>query len=379
MPNSFAPVDPVALTQSLIRCASVTPSDDGALDVVAGVLESLGFIVHRLDFDGTPNLYARRGIDGPHLCFAGHTDVVPPGSNDWSSDPFDATLRDGTIIGRGASDMKGAIAAFLAAVSQTQPEVLDLGSVSLLITGDEEGPATGGTVRVLEWLADRGDMPDFTLVGEATNPERIGDVIKIGRRGSLNANLTVRGFQGHVAYPHLVDNPVHRLIRVLNRLATTPLDEGSECFEPSSLQITTIDVGNAANNMVPAEATAHLNIRFNDLHSAESLEGLIRRAAEEFATDFTLLVEVSGDPFITAGSSHVALLSEAVTSVTGRTPSLDTGGGTSDARFIAHYGEVAEFGLISSTIHQIDEHVVVSDLQQLTVIYRTFLAKFLTR
>lgn len=379
MPNSFAPVDPVALTQSLIRCASVTPSDDGAIDVVAGVLESLGFIVHRLDFDGTPNLYARRGIDGPHLCFAGHTDVVPPGSNEWSSDPFDATLRDGTIIGRGASDMKGAIAAFLAAVSQTQPEVLDLGSVSLLITGDEEGSATGGTVRVLEWLADRGDMPDFTLVGEATNPERIGDVIKIGRRGSLNANLTVRGFQGHVAYPHLVDNPVHRLIRVLNRLATTPLDEGSECFEPSSLQITTIDVGNAANNMVPAEATAHLNIRFNDLHSAESLEGLIRRAAEEFATDFTLLVEVSGDPFITAGSSHVALLSEAVTSVTGRTPSLDTGGGTSDARFIAHYGKVAEFGLISSTIHQIDEHVVVSDLQQLTVIYRTFLAKFLTR
>jgi succinyl-diaminopimelate desuccinylase len=375
--NSISPIDPVVLTQQLIRCASVTPVDDGALDVVHAAAESLGFTVHRLDFDGTPNLYARRGTSGPHLCFAGHTDVVPAGTGTWSTGAFDATLRAGEIIGRGASDMKGAIAAFLAAVSQIEASELDRGSISLLITGDEEGPATGGTTRVLGWLAERGELPDFCVVGEATNPERIGDMIKIGRRGSLNADLTIRGTQGHVAYPHRVDNPVHRLVRILDNLATTALDEGSEHFEPSSLQITTIDVANTATNLVPGTATARLNIRFNDRHSGASLEQLIRTRIEQFADDFTLSVEVSGEPFITPATGHVSRLAEAVRTVTGRTPVLDTGGGTSDARFISRYVDVAEFGLISATIHQAGERVRVEDLHLLTEVYRTVLSSFI--
>jgi succinyl-diaminopimelate desuccinylase len=361
----------------LIRCVSVTPADDGALNVVHAAAESLGFTVHRLDFDGTPNLYARRGSTGPHLCFAGHTDVVPAGTSPWSSGAFDADLRDGAIVGRGASDMKGAIAAFLTAVSHTPARELDRGSISLLITGDEEGPAAGGTVRVLEWLAERGELPDFCIVGEATNPERIGDMIKIGRRGSITADITVRGVQGHVAYPHRVDNPVHRLVRALDELATMVLDAGSEHFEPSSLQVTTIDVGNAATNLVPGCATARLNIRFNDDHTGASLEQLIRATVEQFADDFSLSVTVGGEPFLTPASGHIAHLSEAVRKVTGLTPVLDTGGGTSDARFISRYAEVAEFGLISATIHQTDERVQIEDLHLLTEVYRTFLASFI--
>jgi succinyl-diaminopimelate desuccinylase len=374
--TSFPIINPVSLTQALIRCVSVTPADDGALDIVQAAAQSLGFTVHRLDFDGTPNLYARRGTAGPHLCFAGHTDVVPAGAGTWSSDPFDAALRDGEVIGRGASDMKGAIAAFLTAVSRMRIDDLDRGIVSLLITGDEEGPATGGTTRVLEWLAEHGEIPDFCIVGEATNPKRIGDMIKIGRRGSINADITVHGTQGHVAYPHLVDNPVHRLLRILERLVTTPLDEGSERFEPSSLQITTVDVGNTATNVVPSTATARLNIRFNDRHSGASLQNLIQSTVEHFATNFTLSVVVSGEPFITPAAGYVRLLSDAVEAVTGRTPVLDTGGGTSDARFISRYCEVAEFGLISETIHQADERVRSDDLNLLTEVYRTFLTSF---
>lgn len=341
--------------------------------------EALGFIVHRLDFDGTPNLFARRGKSGPHICFAGHTDVVPAGSSDWSSGPFDAVIREGRIFGRGASDMKGAIAAFIKAVSLLAPHELDRGSISLLITGDEEGPATDGTVRVMEWLARRGELPDFTIVGEASNPEKIGEVIKIGRRGSLNAQITVRGVQGHVAYPDLVDNPVHRLLAALHQLAATALDEGSEHFEPSSLQITTIDVGNPATNVVPASATANLNIRFNDLHTGQTLRELILQTVTAAADDFDVVTTVTGEPFITTNSEHVARLTEAVRSVTGTTPRLDTGGGTSDARFISQYGEVVEFGLVSNTIHQVDEHVRLDDLETLTEIYRTALADFFAR
>ena len=242
-------IDPVALAQALIRCPSVTPADAGALSVVAGALSGLGFAVTPLEFGGTPNLHARLGTAGPHLCFAGHTDVVPAGdAAAWSAGPFAGTERDGLLYGRGACDMKGAVAAFIAAAAAHGPPN---GSVSLLITGDEEGPATGGTVRVLEWMAAHGHVPDFCLVGEPTNPSALGEVIKIGRRGSLNATITVHGVQGHVAYPDRADNPIHRLLRALSALTGDPLDAGTDWFEPSSLQVTTVDVGNAATNLIP--------------------------------------------------------------------------------------------------------------------------------
>lgn len=368
---------------------SVTPADDGALDIVARVAEKLGFTVYRLDFDGTPNLFARRGTGSPHLCFAGHTDVVPAGAAEWSAPPFDAVLREGEgegedeIVGRGTSDMKGAIAAFLSAVAGLHGAV-DLGedgsgSISLLITGDEEGPATNGTARVVEWLAERDEVADFTIVGEATNPTRVGEVIKIGRRGSLNVDITVRGVQGHVAYPHRVDNPAHRLVRALASLVDTPLDDGSPDFEPSSLQVTTIDIGNSAENVVPAVATAHVNVRFNDRHTGASLESCIRKTLREHADDVTVAARVSAEPFITPRSGHVSVLAEAIETVTGRVPAYDTGGGTSDARFIAPYAQVAEFGLVSSSIHRADEKVLISDLLILTHVYREVLRRFFRR
>ena len=366
-------VDPVSLTQALIRCASVTPADAGALDVVAGVAEALGFAVHRLDFDGTPNLFARRGAAGPHFCFAGHTDVVPPGTAAWSADPFGAELRNGAVHGRGACDMKGAIAAFLAAVARQEPGA---GTVSLLITGDEEGPATGGTVRVLEWMAQHGHIPGFCLVGEPTNPTRLGEVIKVGRRGSLNARITVTGVQGHVAYPARVDNPVHRLVHALAECASASLDEGTEWFERSTLQVTSVDVGNSATNLVPATASARLNIRFNDRHSGASLEAWLREVLDCHADDVALEVVVSGEAFLTTPGDETNRLAAAIQSVTGISPKLDTGGGTSDARFIARYCPVAEFGLVGATMHMTDEHVAVADLRMLTEIYAAVLHAF---
>ncbi len=366
-------LDPVALTQALIRCPSVTPADGGALDVVADAAEAMGFTVHRLMFDGTPNLFARRGEGRHHLCFAGHTDVVPPGGAGWTADPFGAELRDGLVWGRGACDMKGAVAAFLAAVAA---EPAGRGSVSLLITGDEEGPATGGTVRVLAWMAERGHIPDFCLVGEPTNPSHLGEVIKIGRRGSLNARVTVRGVQGHVAYPRRADNPVHRLMRALDELVLEKLDDGTAWFEPSSLQVTSIDVGNPATNVIPGEATARLNIRFSDRHSGASLEAWLRAGFARFAEQFDLAVSVSGEAFLTEPGPAIETLSAAIQSVTGVTPRLDTGGGTSDARFIARYCPVAEFGLVGATMHMADERVPVADLRALTEVYRAVLRGF---
>jgi succinyl-diaminopimelate desuccinylase len=378
MLESRLELDPVALTQELIRCASVTPADDGALDVVQSVAERLGFTVYRLHFDGTPNLFARRGDAGPHFCFAGHTDVVPPGSSQWSSDPFAGTIRDGAIYGRGASDMKGAIAAFLSAVSSLPVDLESSGgSISLLITGDEEGPATGGTVRVLEWMAEHGHIPDFCLVGEASNPTWIGEVIKIGRRGSLNATVVVEGIQGHVAYPGQVDNPVHRLVGALAEIASLRLDEGTEYFEPSSVQVTSVDVGNAASNVVPAKAVAQVNIRFNDLHTGAALEEWLRSVVARHCDRFTIEVVVSGEAFLTGESADLLNLAAAVESVTGSQPVFDTGGGTSDARFVTKYCPVAEFGLTSETIHKVDEHVVIDDLKVLTKVYQTTLETFL--
>jgi succinyl-diaminopimelate desuccinylase len=369
--------DAVALARALIRCPSVTPADAGALDVVADALTPLGFVVTRLVFDGTPNLFARLGDAGPHLCFAGHTDVVPPGAAGWSSDPFGGELRDGALFGRGACDMKGAIAAFIAAVSAHLADGLPRGSISLLITGDEEGPATGGTVRVLEWMAANGHVPDFCLVGEPTNPAALGEVIKIGRRGSLNAAIAVHGVQGHVAYPARADNPVHRLLRALSAMTATPLDEGTTWFEPSSLQVTSLDVGNTATNLIPATARARLNIRFNDAHTGVALEAWLRTVLAQHAERFDLDVAVSGEAFLTTPGPATDRLRAAVEQVTGRFPRLDTGGGTSDARFITRYCPVAEFGLVGATMHQVNESVSIEELEALARIYRAVLQAFL--
>ena len=268
--------DPLPLAQALIRCASVTPADGGAQSALAEMLERLGFTVHRLRYGEIENIFARLGNEGPHLCFAGHTDVVPVGTANWRSDPFGGEVRDGVLYGRGACDMKGAIAAFVSGVAQHLEQGTPTGSISLLITGDEEGPAVDGTVKVLEWMRANDQIPDFCLVGEPTCPVRLGDMVKIGRRGSVNMKIEVFGTQGHVAYPHRADNPVHRLIRALDALTSAPVDAGTEWFEASSLQVTSIDVGNTATNVIPASARAALNIRFNDGHSGASLTAWVR-------------------------------------------------------------------------------------------------------
>ncbi len=375
--------DPLPLAQALIRARSVTPADGGAQALLAATLGELGFEVRHLPFGEarhpTPNLFARIGTAAPHVCFAGHTDVVPPGDAAWTVPPFAAALRDGVLYGRGACDMKGAIACFVSAAAahlavQAGPDRGGAGSISLLITGDEEGPATDGTVRVLDWMAAHGQIPDFCLVGEPTNPGALGETIKVGRRGSLNARIVVEGVQGHVAYPQRADNPVHRLLGLLSTLTGTVLDAGSEWFEPSSLQVTSIDVGNPAANLIPARAEARLNIRFNDRHSGDSLAGWLRQSCAAQAPAAALELRVSGEAFLTEPGAYVAALRHAVAEQTGLTPRLDTGGGTSDARFIARHCPVAEFGLVGDTMHKADEHVTLSDLHRLTSIYRAFLA-----
>jgi succinyl-diaminopimelate desuccinylase len=355
----------------------VTPVDAGAQDVLAAALEGLGFAVTRLQFGGTPNLFARIGTQAPHFCFAGHTDVVPAGDGNWRAGAFSGEVRDGMLYGRGACDMKGAIASFVAAAAGHLEAGAPRGSISLLITGDEEGPAVDGTVKVLEWMAANGHVPDFCLVGEPTNPTVLGEVIKVGRRGSVNMTLSVEGVQGHVAYPHRVDNPVHRLVRILEALTAAPIDAGSEFFEPTSIQVTSVDVGNPATNVVPARARAMLNIRFNDHHRGAWLADWVRATASRYAERFTLDVSISGESFLTAPGPAVDALAGAVAAATGVQPKLDTGGGTSDARFIAPYCAVAEFGLVGSTMHQVDECVPVAELRALAATYRAVLAAFL--
>jgi succinyl-diaminopimelate desuccinylase len=376
--------DPAELTRRLIRCPSVTPRDAGAMDVLSSMLVPLGFEVERLPFgdDGRPtieNIYARLGTASPHLSFAGHTDVVPPGDDAaWSADPFQAELRDGIILGRGAVDMKGAIACFVAATArhlETCPEIK--GSISLLITGDEEGPAHDGTKRILKWLQDRGEVIDNCLVGEPTNPDRLGDMIKIGRRGSITATIKIRGTQGHVAYPHRADNPIPALVAILDKLITRKLDEGTEHFDPSSLQVTTIDVGNPATNVVPAQASAVFNIRFNDCHTSASLEAWIHDICETHAAGkYDLAIEPNGDAFLTKPDGFTSALADVVQKVTGLKPELSTSGGTSDARFIKDICPVVEFGLVGQTMHKIDESVSVKDLETLTEIYQNLLARY---
>ncbi len=389
-------MDPLELSQALIRCPSVTPTDAGALDVLQTALEELGFTCHKLPFstDGdtnstgeVQNLYARVGDQAPNFCFAGHTDVVPVGNEDaWSADPFAAEVKDGRLYGRGAADMKTAIAAFTAATARfldkRSPGGAENfgGSISLLITGDEEGDAVNGTIRVLDWLAGQGETLDACLVGEPTNPENIGDMIKIGRRGSLSAELTVHGTSGHVAYPHLADNPVHRLIEMLSAIIGEPLDEGTEHFQSSAAAVTTIDVGNPVTNVIPDTATAKINIRFNDLHSGDSLERLLRQRLDavggDGGGDYDLAVRVSGEPFLTAPGPLSDTVADAIEAITGGRPEFSTSGGTSDARFIKDHCPVVEFGMINQTAHKADENALVSDIQALADIYEAVLNGF---
>jgi succinyl-diaminopimelate desuccinylase len=369
------PVDPVALTQALVRCASVTPDDAGAIPLLDRTLAGLGFTCTRLRFGAVENLFARIGDGAPHLGFAGHTDVVPPGQG-WTRDPFAAEIDDGVLYGRGAADMKSGVAAFVAAASARLAARPLRGSISLLITGDEEGEARDGTVRVLDWMAAHGQVPDFCLVGEPTSVADLGDVIKIGRRGSLNAAITVRGVQGHAAYPQRADNPVHRLVRLLADLTAVPLDAGTEWFEASTLQLTSIDVGNAATNVIPAAAHARLNIRFNDTHTEASLTAMLQAALARHAPDHALSVDCSGEAFLTRPGPAVERLVATIARATNRTPRLDTGGGTSDARFIARHCPVAEFGLVGTSMHKADEHVAVAQITALAETYAAVIEAF---
>lgn len=377
-----AAVDSLALSRALIRCPSVTPADAGALDMLTVVLEALGFACHRLRFEesGTEpvdNLYARLGSDWPNLCFAGHTDVVPPGDG-WCVDPFAGEVRDGRLYGRGAADMKCAIACFVAAVARwLAGDGGRTGSVSLLITGDEEGPAINGTRKVLQWLTARGERLDACLVGEPTNPATLGEMIKIGRRGSLNVRLRVDGIQGHAAYPQNADNPIPRLVRMLAALSEEPLDGGTEWFQPSTLTVTSVDVGNAATNVIPAQAQAAFNIRFNDSHTVESLHNWIDTRCRAVGGRYALETKCTGEAFLCPPGPFVASVSDAVTVVTGQTPALSTSGGTSDARFIKDHCPVCEFGLIGESAHKVDENVAVADIEQLTSIYHLVLERVL--
>lgn len=344
-----------------------------------GALEGLGFVCHRLKFSDadTPdidNLYARFGDTAPNFCFAGHTDVVPLGNPDaWSVDPFGGEIIDDVLYGRGATDMKSAIGAFVDAASRVIRADAVKGSISLLITGDEEGPAINGTTKVLDWMAENDEIIDVCLVGEPTNPLKLGEMIKIGRRGSLTGTLTVTGVQGHTAYPHLADNPLPRLIAILDAFANTKLDDGTDHFQPSNLQLTTIDTGNPATNVTPAQARAGFNIRFNDLHTGASLTEWLHERCRAMGGQYDLDIRISGEAFLTPPGDFSTLMSRVVRDVTGVEPELSTSGGTSDARFIKNFCPVAEFGLTGQTMHKVDERIAVADIRALADIYSAIL------
>lgn len=372
--------DALALAQNLIRCPSVTPADAGAQDVLAAALEGIGFEIHRLRLGEAPdgpidNLFATLGSGSPHFAFAGHTDVVPTGDvAHWSVDPFAAEVTNGQLVGRGAADMKGAIAAFVVAAERHALRKLP-GRLSLIITGDEEGPATFGTAPMLEWLEAMALVPDMCLVGEPTSAQRLGDTIKIGRRGSLNAWITISGAQGHVAYPHRADNPVTRLVAVLAALKARSLDGGSDWFDASNLEVTDISVGNPATNVIPALARARINIRFNDLHTGAALEAWVRETVAAHAPSSDVVVKISGEAFLTEPGRLSDLVSAAVAAITGAAPELSTSGGTSDARFIRRLCPVVEFGLVGASMHKADESIAVTDLAALTDIYDGVLSR----
>jgi len=368
-------VDPIAFAQDLIRRPSVTPRDAGAMDVLEGALQSLGFACRRMRFGEIENIYARRGTQGPNLCFGGHTDVVPPGDiAAWRTDPFAGEVSEGVLHGRGAVDMKGAVAAFVAAVSRVIAKGEPGGSLSLIITGDEEGSGHDGARRIVETLLSEGERIDHCLVGEPTSAAALGDMIKVGRRGSLNCLITVEGVQGHVAYPHRAANPIPVLIALLHKLATHKLDDGFPEFQPSNLEVTDLEVGNLAHNVIPARASARLNIRFNPNWKGADLvawiEGLCREAETGFKGRVILTPTISGEAFFTQPDRFVSIVSEAVEAVAGRKPELSTSGGTSDARFFRALCPVLEFGLLGTTMHMVDERTPVAEVEALTQIYQ---------
>lgn len=379
----FEPVDPVELTAKLIRCPSVTPAEGGAITLLEGLLAQAGFTCTRVDRGGIANLYARWGKPGANRAFGfnGHTDVVPVGDAEaWSYDPFGAEIRDGYMYGRGACDMKSGVAAFVAAavdfVRDTPPD----GAVIIAITGDEEGEGKDGTVAILDWMAFNGERMTHCLVGEPTCPHEMGDMMKIGRRGSLNCEITVEGVQGHSAYPHRAKNPLSALVKLLAKLEAEPLDRGTQHFDPSTLAITTIDCGNPAGNVIPARATARVNIRFNDTHSGDTLSAWLRHEAEAVAeatgTEIRLRIGVSGESFLTPPGDLSAMVAKAVQAETGRKPAASTSGGTSDARFIKDHCPVIEFGLVGKTMHQVNERVAVEQIDQLKAIYGRILRDY---
>jgi succinyl-diaminopimelate desuccinylase len=365
-------MDPIALAQALIRCPSVTPADAGAMGVLARALEDLGFTCHCLTLGNPPdgpveNLFATIGSGGPHFAFAGHTDVVPEGRG-WSVDPYAGEIRNGHLVGRGAADMKGALAAMVAAaaahVSRGAP-----GTLSFIITGDEEGPATHGTDELLRWMEANGHRPHACLVGEPTSAQELGDMMKIGRRGSLNAWIGIDGAQGHVAYPDRADNPIRRLVSILAALQTRHLDSGTDWFTPSNLEITDLEVGNPATNVIPAQARARLNIRFNDTHRGEDLARWVRETVAAHAPSAEVVIRISGEAFLTEPGALSDLVAAAILAETGRTPELSTSGGTSDARFIRRLCPVVEFGLPGQSMHKVDELASVADVEALARIY----------
>ena len=375
--------NPIELTKTLINCRSVTPENDGAIEQVSHWLEEIGFKSEILNFEeeGTAsikNLWSKMGSKGPTICFAGHTDVVPTGNIDeWSSDPFDANEVNDKIIGRGAADMKGSIASFISATSRFVKEHPDFpGSIGFIITGDEEGCAINGTKKILTWMKSNNISFDDCIVGEPTNPNSLGEMIKIGRRGSVNGVITVKGVQGHVAYPHLADNPIPKLIKILENLINKKLDDGTEHFQPSNIEITSIDIGNTATNVIPKEALANFNIRYNDIFDREKIEEEVHNRIRSLNYDYSIKFEHSGDSFLTSPGKLTKNLSKIIEDQTGNTPELSTSGGTSDARFIKDYGNVVEFGLIGATMHKVDESASIKDIKNLTEIYYQLLKKY---
>ncbi len=375
-----APTDSLAILQSLVRCPSVTPFEAGALTILEDLLSAQGFVCQRLIFKDensadVENLFARIGTGAPHLCFAGHTDVVPPGrEEDWSHPPFAGEVADGYLYGRGATDMKGSVAAFAAAaVDFVKENGKPKGSLSFLITGDEEGPAINGTVKVLQWMKENGHIPDHCLVGEPTSTGKLGDALKIGRRGSVSFTVTVEGRQGHAAYPHLADNPIPKIARFIDRVSSAALDQGNEHFDASTLALTTVDVGNAASNVIPARATARFNIRFGTVHSHQSLkewlETQIDETRQELGGKWSVSASEGAEAFITEPGAFLGLVQDAVEKETGLLPKLSTSGGTSDARFIKDYCPVLEFGPTNATIHMTDERIAVEELRSTQAIY----------
>ena len=375
--------NPIELTKTLINCRSVTPENDGAIEQVSHWLEEIGFKSEILNFEeeGTAsikNLWSKMGSKGPTICFAGHTDVVPTGNIDeWSSDPFDANEVNDKIIGRGAADMKGSIASFISATNRFVKEYPDFpGSIGFIITGDEEGCAINGTKKILTWMKSNNISFDDCIVGEPTNPNSLGEMIKIGRRGSVNGVITVKGVQGHVAYPHLADNPIPKLIKILENLINQKLDDGTEHFQPSNIEITSIDIGNTATNVIPKEASANFNIRYNDIFDREKIEEEVHNRTRSLNYDYSIKFEHSGDSFLTSPGKLTKNLSKIIEDQTGNTPELSTSGGTSDARFIKDYGNVVEFGLIGATMHKVDESASIKDIKNLTEIYYQLLKKY---